>query len=173
MVNVRPHPGPLPQGEGEPFAVLRQITTIGARTAHFRITRDAQRNSLSSGERARVRAGVTPLLIQPRFPSALALKNPPGPPGTNPESFRVTPLPPRSGGHPACRRAVASSPAETTTRKPEPLEFSNAIATSFTLSGRQDAALYVRPEARRYSARFWTAPARFIPLHAISPAFRR
>ena len=57
----------------------------------------------------------------------------------------LLPLVAGSGGHPACRRAGASSPAEKTSAIPNRSNFSYALTISCVRSGRQDAALSSRP----------------------------
>jgi hypothetical protein len=55
-----------------------------------------------------------------------------------------------NGRHPACRRAGLLSPAEETSRQPMRVEIFVSRKSLVLFSGRQDAALYVRQDARRY-----------------------
>ena len=69
-----------------------------------------------------------------------------------------------AGGYLACRRAGASRPAE------DLVEHTGAVGLSKLPSGRRDAALYVRLEARRHDEKLrpFTAPQGFTkrPPHA-------
>src|SRR5712671_5785413 len=58
VLDARPHPGPLPQGEGESFPAYLKIRAAGSggRTSEKSAAGDGC--PLSPGERARVRASV-------------------------------------------------------------------------------------------------------------------
>jgi len=62
-------------------------------------------------------------------------------------------MPKRSGGHPACRGAGASRPADQTGQiKLKRRKSSGALGGAEIYSGRQDAALYGRRDVCRYES---------------------
>src|SRR2546430_2587596 len=68
-VNARPHPGPLPQGEGERDSRLAEIRSEGrTHDSGAPIARQRRMIHPLPGERARVRASVSPLNLPPLSP---------------------------------------------------------------------------------------------------------
>ena len=95
-IDARPHPCPLPRGEGESFAVAGEVERVQfavrfganpkkAETARepFELHESVACYSLSPGERARVRASVTTNFSRPTnltsFPLAFLLTHNPRP----------------------------------------------------------------------------------------------
>ena len=71
-VNDRPHPGPLPRGEGETLPAFRVKSATGLCECADATLRATQSHSLSPGERARVRASVNPFIL----PSPIEIHDP-------------------------------------------------------------------------------------------------